>query len=53
MTVAIYPTQAQFLTQTETYLVNNKPDFYNRVSKKRWTSYYEKKIYPTVSIWRF
>ncbi|CAB4393996.1 unnamed protein product [Rhizophagus irregularis] len=42
--IAIYPIQAQFLQQTEVYLSENKPDFYKRVSRKHWTSYYERNI---------
>ncbi|CAB4376816.1 unnamed protein product [Rhizophagus irregularis] len=42
--IAIYPIQAQFLQQTEAYLSENKPDFYKRVSRKHWTSYYERNI---------
>jgi oligoendopeptidase F len=47
--VAIYPTQKQFLLKTEEFLSENYPEFYKRVSKKNWVSYYETNIFPPVS----
>ncbi|RGB42245.1 hypothetical protein C1646_751137 [Rhizophagus diaphanus] len=44
--IAIYPTQKQFLAKTEGFLSENYPEFYKRVSKKNWISYYETNIFP-------
>ena len=45
----MYPSQEQFRDETEDYIQTNHPEFCRRV-KKNWSSYYEKNIYPPVSI---
>ncbi|RGB23865.1 hypothetical protein C1646_773883 [Rhizophagus diaphanus] len=44
--IAIYPTQSQFLSKTEEFLSENYSEFYKRVSRKNWISYYENNIFP-------
>ncbi|POG79815.1 hypothetical protein GLOIN_2v1472049 [Rhizophagus irregularis DAOM 181602=DAOM 197198] len=44
--IAIYPTQSQFLSKTEEFLSENYSEFYKRVSRRNWISYYENNIFP-------
>jgi len=51
--ISIYPTQKEFLNETEKYFESKYSDFYNQFTKRKWLLYYEKKVYPGVSLYNF
>ena len=53
MNVAIYPTKEELCGSTEAYLTENHREFYEKFTEAKWTVYYTKYIYPSVSFFYF
>ena len=47
---SIYPTEDEFKDATENYVIANHPEFYEDLSEKRWTLFYNNHIYSSVSL---